>query len=45
LHSAHISPYGERAADTFYLTGGDNRKLTSAVASKLRLALKGAADG
>ena len=29
VHSAHITAYGERAADTFYVTDGTGSKLTS----------------
>ncbi|MGQ0558437.1 MAG: [protein-PII] uridylyltransferase [Sphingosinicella sp.] len=35
IHSAHIATYGERAVDTFYLTGSDGKKITSE--AKLRL--------
>ena len=34
IHSAHVSTYGERAVDTFYLTDLTGDKI--ALASKLR---------
>ncbi|MBB3764635.1 [protein-PII] uridylyltransferase [Sphingomicrobium lutaoense] len=43
VHSAHVTTYGERAVDTFYLTGQDGRKLSADAAELVRSALLGAA--
>ena len=43
IHSAHIATYGERAVDVFYLTRGDEKKLTADDAEQLRHALLSAA--
>jgi len=43
IHSAHIATYGERAVDVFYLTNGDNRKLSAEESEELRAALVSAA--
>ncbi|MEN3972403.1 [protein-PII] uridylyltransferase [Sphingomicrobium sp. XHP0235] len=43
VHSAHVTTYGERAIDTFYLTDGHGRKLTTTVIETLRAALLEAA--
>ncbi|RST29640.1 [protein-PII] uridylyltransferase [Sphingomonas ginkgonis] len=43
IHSAHISTYGERAVDTFYLTRGDRQKLLAADIEALRGGLLAAA--
>ena len=44
VRSAHIATYGERAVDTFYLTGEDGRKLKPEAAAALREALIAAAS-
>ncbi|WP_265587278.1 [protein-PII] uridylyltransferase [Sphingomicrobium arenosum] len=43
VHSAHVTTYGERAVDTFYLTDDHGRKLDHATAQALREALRAAA--
>ena len=43
IHSAHIATYGERAVDVFYVTNGDNRKLSAEESEELRAALIDAA--
>jgi [protein-PII] uridylyltransferase len=43
IHSAHIATYGERAVDVFYVTSGDNRKLSPGEVDELRAALIDAA--
>jgi len=44
VRSAHIATYGERAVDTFYLTGADGRKLQVNAVEALRSALIAAAS-
>jgi [protein-PII] uridylyltransferase len=44
VRSAHIATYGERAIDTFYLTGEDGRKLKPEAIAALREALIAAAS-
>ncbi|MCJ8190984.1 [protein-PII] uridylyltransferase [Sphingomicrobium aestuariivivum] len=43
VHSAHVTTYGERAVDTFYLTDDHGRKLSHETADALREALREAA--
>jgi len=45
LHSAHITTYGERAVDTFYLTNARGRKLSEGEVESLRAALLDVATG
>ncbi len=40
IHSAHITTYGERAVDTFYLTNAAGRKLSDDDVAELRVALR-----
>ncbi|WP_260482837.1 [protein-PII] uridylyltransferase [Sphingomicrobium flavum] len=44
VHSAHVTTYGERAVDTFYLTGADGRKLGGEATEAVRAALLDAAS-
>jgi [protein-PII] uridylyltransferase len=43
IHSAHITTYGERAVDTFYLTNANGRKLGDEEIAALRADLLEAA--
>jgi [protein-PII] uridylyltransferase len=40
IHSAHITTYGERAVDTFYITNDAGKKLTDSQVADLKLALR-----
>ncbi len=40
IHSAHITTYGERAVDTFYLSNAVGKRLTDDEVAELRLALR-----
>ncbi|NNC48840.1 MAG: [protein-PII] uridylyltransferase [Sphingomonas sp.] len=43
VHSAHITSYGERAVDSFYLTDRHGRKLSAEITGKLHAAILEAA--